>query len=57
MLYTFIATISAKVNIFLDELMEQIDDVASDFGDNSDDEYDEESNTYIQKIAYVSKHD
>jgi ribosome assembly protein YihI (activator of Der GTPase) len=57
MLYTFIATISAKVNIFLDELMDQIDSVASDFGDNSDDEYDEESNTYIQKLASVSKHD
>jgi len=45
MIYTILSVINKQVNIFLDELMEEIDDVAHHFGDNgddSDDEYDED---------------
>ena len=57
MLYRIINAIHAKVNIFLDELVDQIDDVASTISghdDSDDDTYDVESNIYTQNIALVS---
>jgi len=55
MIYTILSVINKHVNIFLDELMDEIDDVAHHFGDNSDDSDDEYDEDIINALVIQSQ--